>query len=268
MEPIILNQDLYVPIDFLKKNYNIKVNSIYNGVNKYRKGFSRFYENIINPYDKRAVMIKFKTIPAQLIRKYQIPNEEIIIKKIDEMKLSETYLKLKIWLDFAYEHDYKNYQKYYVGNFFDLDLIISYSRTHCLFHTIININNNSKSNQIKIKDLFLIYQTYSSLQFETNNLKSFYNKLNEFKTDGYTVFINKNYKKMKNGKKLTEFHINTIKDLFKDKRQLNNREIHKELNIRAVLKGFREVSISTVNNVISDPVIQNECQPSNYMTKN
>lgn len=262
MKPIILNRDLYVPIEFLKKNYQVNEQSIHNGVSKYNKGTSRYYENIKYALDKRVVLIKFNTISPQLFRKYQIPSEDEIIKFIENSNADETYNKIRQWLDFAYEHEYKNYQKHYVGSFFDLDLIVSYARTHCLFKTILNLHYNSKGNSIEIKKMFTIYKTYELLQFETNNLKSFYHKLNEFKNHGYSVLINKNYGCAKSGKKVSEMHINKIKQLYRDKKQFTNREIHYRLNEWASIKGFTKLSISTVNQIIANPTFQNECKPS------
>lgn len=261
MKPIILNRDLYVPIEFLKENYQVNEQSIHNGISKYNKGASRYYENIKYVLDKRVVLIKFSTLSPQLIRKYKIPNEDVIVKSIGDQKSDELYVKIKLSLDFAYDHGYKSYQKYYVGNFFDLDLIVSYARTHCLLKTILDLHYNSKDYSVEIKKMFPIYQSYELLQFETENLKSFYNKLNEFKNNGYSVLINKNYKCIKSKKKVSVNHVNKIKELFKDKRQFTYREIHYKLNQWAIIKGVSEISISAIKNVITDPIVQNECKP-------
>lgn len=253
---INLSGEIYVLISYLEK-YGVNTQTIHNGLARNRKSKTEYYVHFQDSINSKRVWIKYLTLTPDLFRRFKLPNHEELVQMESESTITKTKKFIQTRLEFAYEYGYKLFMKHYIGTYYGREIITSYARTHCLFSSCLEM----KQYNIEIKDIFKVYLEYQDLQFQTENLKSFYNKLKLYEVQGHRIFIHKSYGESRGARKLTAKHISKIEELYKDKRQLSGRDIHLKINQWAIENGYSKVSLSTIKKVLADAHLQNRCKP-------
>ncbi len=259
MNIINLSGEIYVQISFLEK-YGLNSQTIYNGLSRNRKKNNRSYEHFADPKDNRVKWIKYLSVPKQTMEKYKLPSLLQLTSKLEEDQRTEKEELIHRCLHYANERGYYNYKKYYHGTFHDSYIIDQYARTHAVFCSALDLKNND----IKIKDIFIVYCSIHDLVFNTNSLKSFYHKLRDFEQYGYGIFIHKSYGKSRSWRRVSEEHIKKIELLYRDTKIYSGREIHQKLNSWAIEKGHFPLSISTVKKILSSADFKNRNKGYRY----
>src|SRR5690606_18077934 len=152
METTNLNGESYVLIPFLKK-YGVKKQTIYNGISRNRRKRSKYYEHYTDPVDKRIKWIKYTSLPDQIFMRYNLPSPDKIADLYSSEINDKTDDLIIRTLQFAYEIEYKSFQKLYYGTFYERSLIESYSKTHSLFVSILKL----KQAGISIQKTYPVY---------------------------------------------------------------------------------------------------------------
>lgn len=257
MEILALDGHIYVQLSFLKR-YGVKEGSVCNQLGRNRRELTSYYDHFTDSQDKRIRWIRYSTISPDMFQKHKLPSEQQLHQIIETEKQDKLDRLIALKFDHADREGFKPCIKYYQGYFYEPDVIHQYARNHSVFQQIQQLRGVS----VNINKIFAHYQRLDDLVFETVSLKAFYHKLKQFEQCGHEAFIHKSLGKTKNNRKLTEAHLNKIKELFKDKAQWSYRVIQEKLNIWAILNGYSEVSVSTIKKVLADKYIQNQCKPS------
>ncbi|MBX2976621.1 MAG: transposase family protein [Ignavibacteriaceae bacterium] len=239
-------------ISFLEK-YGVSSHTINNGTCRNRKRKTIFYEHFYDSINKKKIWLKYSSLPIQLINSHKLPPIQDLMEVVEKEEKNKTIDLIKSKLSFAFENGYRKFIKYYLGVFHEKEIIESYARTHSLFSNCLEL----KQFGIKIKEIFPEYIKFVGLQFQTKNIKSFYQKLLEYELSGHRAFIHKNYGTVREKYKLTENHLSKIAELYRDSKMLSGREIHEKLNLWAVKNGYSKVSLSAIKNVMANNEFQN-----------
>lgn len=256
MKTFIMNEEIYTQISSLEK-YGLKSQTIINGMHRFRQGKSKHYINVSDPLDKRIKWILYRSIPLRMFEKYDLPSPSSL-ERINQNEEKESSDKLvKMTLDFAYDLEYKKFTKMFYGIFYERELIVQYAKTQSLFVSVLKL----KQAGIPLNKILQVYQQFDFLKFETKSLKSFYAKLKDFERYGHRVFIHKSIGLTKSGTKVTEEHKEQIIKLYRNPLQHSGRVIHKKVNEWAIKNGYSQISISTIKQMMCDPVVQNKCKP-------
>lgn len=250
------NGVLLVRVSFLVK-YGVSRSSINNKLSKFRVGKSKYYDHISDPNDARIKWIKYNSIPAATRLGKEMPSEERLMSSLDTENVSINTRRIHQILYHAYNEGFQGFKKHYIAVFHDLEEVEDYARTHAVFHACADL----KRFEILVKDIYEVYKEFNDLRFPGKSLKSFYNKLSDFEQRGAETFIHASLNSIKSASKLRQEHYNKIAELFCDSRLLSGRQITEQLNYWAIKNGFKQVSISTVQRVIADPLFQNKHRP-------
>lgn len=256
MEILALDGLIYVQLSFLKK-YGVNTQSICNQLGRNRRKLTSHYDHFADSHDKRIKWIRYSSIPQVMFKKLQLPSEQQLHQVIEIEKQDKLDRLIALKFDHSEREGYKACIKYYQGYFYDQEVIYQYARNHSVFQQIQQLRGVS----VNINKIFNHYEKLDNLVFETASLKAFYHKLKQFEQNGHEALIHKSLGKTKNNRKLTEAHLNKIKELFKDKAQWSYRVIQEKLNSWAILNGYSEVSVSAIKKVLADKYIQNQCKP-------
>lgn len=250
------NGVLLVRVSFLEK-YGLSRSSINNKLSKFRKGKSKYYDHISDPNDARIKWIKYNSIPASTRRDKEMPSEERLMSSLDTEDVSINMKRIRQVLYHAYNERFEGFKKHYMGVFHDLDEVEDYARTHAVFHACADL----KRFKVLIKDIHEVYKEFQDLRFSGKSYKSFSYKLCDFEKRGAETFIHASLNSIRAASKLRSEHYEKIAELFCDSRLLSGRQITEMLNYWAIKNGFRQISISTVQRVIADPLFQNKHRP-------
>lgn len=256
MEITNLNGESYVLTSFLQK-HGVNEQTIYNGLSRNRNQKSKHYDHYKDPVDQRLKWIRYRSIPLNLFKRYQLPSHDQLLEqsvKNEDSKIHELIIRT---LQFAYDIEYKKYLKTFHGAFYERSLIESYAKTNSVIISVLKL----KQMGVSIKRIFPVYQSFINLQFESKSITSFYAKLKTFEQLGHRTLIHKSIGLTKSGTKITESHRKEIIRLYKDSKQYSGREIHEKTNIWAIREGFSQISISSIKKILCDPYVQNQCKP-------
>ncbi len=258
MDIINLNGEIYVQISFLKK-YGLNSNTVYNGLSRNRKNNCRSYIHFADTKDKRIKWIKYTSIPSQVSKKYQLPSSSALLESLENNDIEAKENLIHRCLFFAYENGYNTYKKHYNGVFHDIDSINRYSKTHAVFISILDLRNNG----IPLNSIFNFYLKLDDLVFETKSLKSFYHKIKDFEIKGSDSLIHKSYGK-KRPHKIADVHLKKLEELYRNSKIYSGREIHRKINLWAVIEGYTELSFSSVKKILADPDFKNRNKGYRY----
>lgn len=257
MEILALDGHIYVQLSFLKK-YGLNEQSICNQLSRNRRKLTTYYEHFADSEDKRIKWIRYSTISPDMFQKYKLPSEQQLHNAIETEKLDKLDRLISLKFEHAYREGFRHFLKYYQGFFYEPEVIHQYARNHAVFQQIQQLRSVS----VNINKIFAHYKKLDDLIFETDSLKTFYHKLKKFEQYGHEAFIHKSLGKTKNNRKLTNAHLEKIKELYRDKNQWSYKDIQEKLNHWAIANGYSEVSVSVIKKVLADKYIQNQCKPA------
>ena len=151
----------------------------------------------------------------------------------------------------AYDKTYKHYYKEYHLCFTDLDKIKTYSRAHSVIDCLIEYYQVSGMIQ---SDLYDIYILFEDVCFKPRTYASFTRKFKQCRYKGIKEsLIHGLVDKLGNRKKLTDYHYKLIREYYSDKAKYSAEQVTDFANRDLLLKGYAQISSSTVRRVIQAP---------------
>ena len=263
MNEVLINGDeLYVSINFLKEK-GIKNSTIHNGFLRNDKRRSLSWNRLKHPLNKKLIYVEYDSIPKQTKLKSKLLSKEGLIAKYLEVKKEKTEEEISITtvqisLQVAFNSKWREFLPLYITNHRREIDSINLAKNHAVLSEL----RSKKKYGVKIKYLYIAYNNCKeNLKIKATNSKYFYSKLKELEEGNiHDILLHGNKNKASNSQKLTELHKLLLKQLFKNPKKFNYQHIYKKVNSELIEKGFKTISISTVQHYLTQPEVQNECK--------
>lgn len=259
----IINNEPYISKIFLIR-LGINKRTLENYLSKNRKGKVNSYFSF---KESKISWVLIDSIPNKIIEKYNIPTSISLINKIkiknqkeNDFKINKVKLQsIMFTLTYAWNNKsiwirYKGYYNDY--NFCERDINL-FAKTHSLLVSIKELRM-----KYKMIEIFEAYKNFKEAKFQTENINSFYNKLNKTAKGSIDEVLIHSTKK--NGKlpyKLKPFIKKLIKKYYSNPKQYSIQSIYIKVNTELINRGFKKISYSTIHRYVNLPEVKNLCNP-------
>ncbi|MBD1385725.1 DDE-type integrase/transposase/recombinase [Mucilaginibacter rigui] len=219
-----------------------------------------------DPTDGRKILISYKSIPKTTIEKYGLPSIDTLKELVRQERALEQEGQKQLTLEFAQgrlqdcinhalNEDFVKYCKVYdklFPKYKDRSKVLLFAKTHSVLQCCIDLKP-----RYTIAELHSAYLRAPGIKITLKNQLKFGQRLKEWQTSPIQLIHKAKGKPKTEIRKMSDWHIAVIRDLYAHPNKLTNRIIHNMLTDECLQQGKTVVSLGSVEKYLARPEVKN-----------